>query len=145
MVDLGWTGISVIEHCLAAIFASLCDRSLVSLRGAAFTFGFAPAGNPRTVRALERLDAPAHLAALARSAGDSRLPAGKNHLLTFHARRTANAFAQVLALIGTPARSPKSRAKSPGWTPGQPRSRRIRYPIVKKRFTKPKRTAQKSA
>lgn len=29
--------------------------------------------------------------------------------------RTANAFAQVLALIGTPARSPKPRGKSPGW------------------------------
>jgi hypothetical protein len=59
--------------------------------------------------------------------------------------RTANAFAAVLAVIGTPAPVPKPRGKSPGWTPGQPRSRRIRYPIVKKRFTKPKRTAQKSA
>ena len=35
----------------------------------------APAGNARTIRALERLDAPAHLAALASSTGDSRLPA----------------------------------------------------------------------
>lgn len=59
--------------------------------------------------------------------------------------RTANAFAAVLALIGTPAPVPKPRGKSPGWTPGQPRSRRIRYPTVKKRFTKPKPAAKKSA
>ncbi len=59
--------------------------------------------------------------------------------------RTANAFAQVLAVIGTPAPAPKPRGKSPGWPPGQPRARRIRYPIVKKRFTKPKPTAHKSA
>ncbi len=59
--------------------------------------------------------------------------------------RAANAFAQVLAVIGTAAPAPKPRGKSPGWTPGQPRCRRIRYPVVKKRFTKPKRTTQKSA
>lgn len=59
--------------------------------------------------------------------------------------RVANAFAQVLAAIGSPAPDPKPRGKSPGWTPGHPRSRRIRYPIVKKRFTKPKSTTQKSA
>lgn len=59
--------------------------------------------------------------------------------------RVANAFAQVLAVIGTPAPNPKPRGKSPGWTPGKPRSRRIRYPTVKKRFTKPKSAAQKSA
>lgn len=52
--------------------------------------------------------------------------------------RTANAFAAVLALIGTPAPDPKPRGKSPGWTVGQPRSRRIRYPTVRKRFRKPK-------
>lgn len=59
--------------------------------------------------------------------------------------RTANAFAAVLALIGTPAPHPKPRGKSPGWTPGQPRSRRMRYPTVRKRFIKPKSTTQKSA
>ncbi|WP_416666339.1 NF041680 family putative transposase [Egbenema bharatensis] len=59
--------------------------------------------------------------------------------------RTANAFASVLALIGTPAPPPKPRGKSPGWTPGQPRSRRIRYPTVKKRFTRPKKVANKTA
>ncbi len=45
--------------------------------------------------------------------------------------RTANAFAQVLALIGTPAPAPKPRGKSPGWTPGQPRSRRIPIQLSK--------------
>jgi hypothetical protein len=59
--------------------------------------------------------------------------------------RVAIAFAQVLAVIGSPAPHPKPRGKSPGWTPGQPRSRRIRYPTVKKRFTKPKSAAQSSA
>jgi hypothetical protein len=59
--------------------------------------------------------------------------------------RTANAFAPVLVVVGTPAPAPKPRGKSPGWTAGQPRSRRIRYPTVKKRFTKPKRNTQKSA
>ena len=54
--------------------------------------------------------------------------------------RTANAFAQVLAVIGTPAPAPKLRGKSPGWTPGQPRSRRIRYPTVRKQLANPKRT-----
>lgn len=57
--------------------------------------------------------------------------------------RTANAFAAVLALIGTPAPPPKPRGKSPGWTPGQPRSRRIRYPTVKKHFRKPRVSAKK--
>lgn len=59
--------------------------------------------------------------------------------------RVANAFAQVLARIGTPAPEPKPRGKSPGWTPGKPRSRRTRYPTVKKRFVKPKGPAKKFA
>lgn len=59
--------------------------------------------------------------------------------------RTANAFAAVLAVIGTPAPPPKPRGKSPGWIPGQPRSRRIRYPTVRKHFKKPKAGAKQSA
>lgn len=59
--------------------------------------------------------------------------------------RVANAFAQVLVVIGSPAPTPKPRGKSPGWTPGRPRTRRIRYPTVKKRFTKPKVGAKQSA
>src|SRR5512139_254021 len=75
---------------------------------------------------------------------DNPLPWQKSSL-TLSPGRTANAFATVLALIGTPAPAPKPRGKSPGWTPGQPRSRRIRYPPVRKRFRKPKASAQKSA
>lgn len=59
--------------------------------------------------------------------------------------RVANAFAQVLAVIGSPAPDPKPRGKSPGWSPGKPRTRRLRYPTVKKRFTKPKATPEQSA
>ena len=51
----------------------------------------------------------------------------------------------VIAAIGTPAVDPKSRGKSPGWPEGQPRLRRIRYPIVKKGTAKPKKQLSKSA
>jgi hypothetical protein len=47
--------------------------------------------------------------------------------------RVAQGMGGVLAMIGTPACPPKPRGKSPGWKSGQKRSRRIRYPIVKKR------------
>jgi hypothetical protein len=59
--------------------------------------------------------------------------------------RVANAFASVLAGIGSPAPAPKPRGKSPGWTPGKPRTRRLRYPTVKKRFAKPKAGTKNSA
>jgi hypothetical protein len=45
----------------------------------------------------------------------------------------------VLEAIGTPARSPKPRGKSPGWELGQARQRRISYPIVKKTTPKPRK------
>ena len=51
----------------------------------------------------------------------------------------------VLAVIGTPASLPKLRGKSPGWTPGQPRSRRTRYPVVKKSVSRRKQAVQKPA
>ncbi len=51
----------------------------------------------------------------------------------------------VLGAIGTPAVAPKPRGKSPGWTTGKPRVRRIRYPIVKKATTKPKKEPARSA
>ena len=59
--------------------------------------------------------------------------------------RVAQAMGGVLAAIGTPATPPKPRGKSPGWTPGQPRVRKIRYPIVKKTTSKPRKEQQKSA
>lgn len=59
--------------------------------------------------------------------------------------RVAQAMGGVLGAIGTPAVAPKPRGKSPGWTTGKPRVRRIRYPKVKKATTKPKKEPAKSA
>ncbi|QFS48738.1 hypothetical protein GXM_06232 [Nostoc sphaeroides CCNUC1] len=59
--------------------------------------------------------------------------------------RVAQAMGEVFAAIGTPAQAPKPRGKSPGWPEGQTRTRRIRYPTVKKSTTKPKKQTQQSA
>jgi hypothetical protein len=59
--------------------------------------------------------------------------------------RVAQAMGGVFAAIGTPAQPPKLRGKSPGWKTDQPRKRRIRYPIVKKTTTKPRKEQSKSA
>jgi hypothetical protein len=59
--------------------------------------------------------------------------------------RVAQAMGGVLALIGTPAQPPKPRGKSPGWPTGEPRLRRIRYPIVKKGAKRAKKRLSKSA
>ncbi|MEG4447200.1 NF041680 family putative transposase [Microcoleus sp. AT9_B5] len=53
--------------------------------------------------------------------------------------RVAQAMGSIFAVIGTPAQPPKPRGKSPGWKTDQPRKRRIRYPIVKKTTTKPRK------
>ena len=59
--------------------------------------------------------------------------------------RVAQSMGGVLAIIDTPANPPKPRGKSPGWKTGQSRSRRIRYPIVKKRTSRPRKQTAKSA
>lgn len=59
--------------------------------------------------------------------------------------RVAQSMGSILALIGTPAVPPKPRGKSQGWTPGKPRSRKNRYPTVKKTAAKPRKEQQKSA
>jgi hypothetical protein len=59
--------------------------------------------------------------------------------------RVAQAMGAVLTVIDTPASPPKPRGKSPGWKTGQPRQRRIRYPVVKKRTSKPRKQTAKSA
>jgi hypothetical protein len=59
--------------------------------------------------------------------------------------RVAQAMGGILAAISTPARSPKPRGKSPGWTSGEPRQRRIRYPIVKKGTSSSRKQQPKSA
>ena len=58
--------------------------------------------------------------------------------------RVAQLFAAIIASIGTPAQPPKTRGKSPGWPKGQPRSARTRYPTVKKRVSKKKKTEKTS-
>jgi hypothetical protein len=47
--------------------------------------------------------------------------------------RVAQSMFGLLVEIGTPAKIPKPRGKSPGWERGQVRTKRIRYPSVKKR------------
>ncbi|ASC73177.1 hypothetical protein XM38_041390 [Halomicronema hongdechloris C2206] len=59
--------------------------------------------------------------------------------------RVANGFAAILVAVGTPASSPKPRGKSPGWPTGQQRALRPRFPSVRKRYSKPKKTAQNTA
>jgi len=58
--------------------------------------------------------------------------------------RVAQAFAGIIAAIGTPAQSPKPRGKSPGRNKGHSQIPRTRYPTVKKRVSKPKKS-EKSA
>ncbi|MGH7998177.1 MAG: hypothetical protein ACREPR_01770 [Brasilonema sp.] len=59
--------------------------------------------------------------------------------------RVAQSMAAVLAAIRTPSHYPKPRGKSPGWSTGQPRRRKIRCPIVKKGTYQPKKQQSKSA
>lgn len=59
--------------------------------------------------------------------------------------RVAQAMGGVLPAIGTPAVAPKPRGKSPGWTTGKPRVRRMSYPTVKKTTSKRKKKPAKSA
>ena len=58
--------------------------------------------------------------------------------------RVAQAFGGVLAAIGTPAREPKPRGKSLGWSKGKKRTKRTRYPVVKKGFSRSKKEKQES-
>ena len=52
-------------------------------------------------------------------------------------RRVAQSFSAVLAVIGSPAPEPKPRGKSSGWPKGKKRKPKIRYPVVKKRYSHP--------
>jgi hypothetical protein len=56
--------------------------------------------------------------------------------------RLAQAFASILVAIGTPAVAPKPRGKSPGRAQGHRPPARTRYPTVKKRVSKRKKTEQ---
>ena len=76
---------------------------------------------------------------------DNPLPWQKSIVNNLTPGRVAQSISGVLAAIGTPARPPQPRGKSPGWPEGQPRSRRIRYPTVKKGTAKQKKQLSKSA
>ena len=54
--------------------------------------------------------------------------------------RVAQAFPSIIAAIGTPAKGPKTRGKSPGRSHGQVQVPRIRYPTVQKRVSKRRQT-----
>jgi len=54
----------------------------------------------------------------------------------------AQAFASILVTIGTPAPPPKPRGKSPGRATGYQPPARPRYPTVKKRASKRKKSEQ---
>jgi len=54
----------------------------------------------------------------------------------------AQAFPLILAAIGTPAKSPKTRGKSPGRTKGHQPPPRPTYPTVKKRASKKAKTGE---
>lgn len=59
--------------------------------------------------------------------------------------RVAQSMFSVLVKIGTPARPPKPRGKSPGWKKGNKRTRSPRYPIAKKGVSRPKKSSHLSA
>ena len=46
--------------------------------------------------------------------------------------RVAQSFNGVLVAISTPAQSPKPRGKSPGWPKGKIRTKKSRFPVIKK-------------
>ncbi len=64
---------------------------------------------------------------------------------SFTPGRVAQSIGGVLAAIGTPTSAPQPRGKSLGWPQGQQRLRKIRYPVVKKRFSPKKKTANDSS
>jgi hypothetical protein len=59
--------------------------------------------------------------------------------------RVAQGFAGLLAVIGTPAKPPKPRGKSPGGEKGKKRKKKPRYPVVKKTVTRQKKDKKEAA
>ncbi|NJC97164.1 MAG: transposase [Anaerolineae bacterium] len=53
-------------------------------------------------------------------------------------QRVQQSLRPIFALIGSPARSPKTRGKSPGWPRGRRRTPKPRYAVVKKTSTEAK-------
>ena len=59
--------------------------------------------------------------------------------------RVAQSILPLLIEIGTPASSPKTRGKSPGWVKGQKRRCKKRYPIAKKSYSRGKKSKKEVA
>ncbi len=59
--------------------------------------------------------------------------------------RVAQSILPLLIKIGTPASSPKTRGKSPGWKTGQKRSKKKTYPIARKSYSRPKKSETMTA
>ncbi len=71
---------------------------------------------------------------------DNPLPWQKRQLRTeMTPGRVAQGFASLLAMIGTPAQPPKLQGKSEGWKKGRKRNKKIKFPVVKKRYSAPKK------
>ncbi len=59
--------------------------------------------------------------------------------------RVAQSIFSLLVEIGTPASLPKTRGKPPGWKTGKKRSKKNKYPIVKKSYSRPKKSKIKAS
>lgn len=59
--------------------------------------------------------------------------------------RVHQAMGGIFATIGTPARGPKPRGNSLGWPPGRVRTKRTRYPVVKKQTEAATKTAKQAS
>jgi len=59
--------------------------------------------------------------------------------------RVAQSLFSLLIEIGTPATTPQTRGKSPGWKKGEKRSKKKTYPIAKKSYSRPKKSEKETA
>lgn len=59
--------------------------------------------------------------------------------------RVAQSILALLIEMGSPATSPKTRGKSPGWKKGEKRRKRKTYPIAKKSYSRRKKEKQEAA
>jgi hypothetical protein len=59
--------------------------------------------------------------------------------------RVAQSILPLLIEMATPATSPKTRGKSPGWKTGQKRRSKKTYPIAKKRYSRAKKSKKEVA
>ena len=75
---------------------------------------------------------------------ENRLP-WRSAMINLTPGRVAQSMISVLVEIGTPAQSPKPRGKSPGWAKKNIRTKPPRYPTVKKRASRPKKSPKVAA